>query len=179
MIKKILLVLALIVAAILIAAAFRPGTMEVLRSARVNANPEAVFAVVNDLSRWNEWSPWAKLDPEAEYRLEGPGQGAGATYHWSGNHQVGEGRLHIVESRPGEYVAMQLVFVRPFPGEADVRFDLKPSGEGTEVSWSMRSPQPYLGKLMGLFVDCEKMCGDQFLEGLEGLRRVVEGQPAS
>ncbi len=38
----------------------------------------------------------------------------------------------------------------------------------------MQSPQPFMSKVAGLFMDCEKMCGDQFLEGLANLKRVVE-----
>jgi len=38
----------------------------------------------------------------------------------------------------------------------------------------MQSPHPYIGKLMGLLIDCEKMCGDSFLEGMANLKKVVE-----
>jgi hypothetical protein len=32
----------------------------------------------------------------------------------------------------------------------------------------------YLGKLISVFIDCEKMVGDQFSEGLMNLKKVVE-----
>lgn len=174
MIKKILLLLLLLVVGVLVFALFRPDTMRVTRSATVGAPPAAVFAVVNDFRRWNEWSPWAGLDPEMKTTLEGPPTGVGAIYTWSGNSQVGEGRISLVESVPDQRVAMKLVFVRPFPGESDVQFSFVPEGEGTTVTWSMQAPQNYLGKLMGVFMDCEKMCGDGFLEGLANLKRIVE-----
>lgn len=174
MIKKILLVLALVLVAILVTAVFRPDTMVVERSATIAAPPSAVFAVVNDFSRWNDWSPWAKLDPEMTTSLEGPKSGVGAVYKWSGNNEVGEGSTTLVESVPDQKVAMKLAFVRPFPGESDVQFSFAPEGDGTKVTWAMQAPQPYLGKLVGLFMDCEEMCGDSFLEGLANLKKVVE-----
>ncbi len=91
MIKKILLGLVAVIAILLIAASFRPDTMVVERSATIAAPPSAVFAVVNDFSRWNDWSPWAELDPEMKTSLEGPKSGVGAVYKWSGNNDVGEG----------------------------------------------------------------------------------------
>lgn len=174
MIKKILLVLLLALVAVLVAAAFRPGTMHVARAATIAAPPSAVFAVVNDFRRWDEWSPWSKLDPQMKVSLEGPPTGVGAVYRWSGNNQVGEGSTTLVESVPDEKVAMKLAFVRPFAGESDVQFTFAPEGDGTKVTWAMQSPQPYFAKLVGLFMDCEKMCGDQFLEGLANLKRTVE-----
>lgn len=177
MIKKILLGLVAVIAILLIVASFQPGTMVVERSATMAAPLSAVFAVVNDFSRWNDWSPWAKLDPEMKTSLEGPTTGVGAVYKWSGNNEVGEGRTSLVESVPDQKVGMKLAFVRPFPGESDVQFTFTPEGDGTKVTWAMQSPQPFMAKLVGLFIDCEKMCGDSFLEGLANLKKVVE-QPA-
>ncbi|MCB1207201.1 MAG: SRPBCC family protein, partial [Verrucomicrobiae bacterium] len=78
MIKKIVIVLAVLIAVLLIVASFQPDTMEVTRSTTIAAPPAAVFAVVNDFRRWDEWSPWAKLDPEMTKTLEGPPTGVGA-----------------------------------------------------------------------------------------------------
>ncbi|HRQ90062.1 MAG TPA: SRPBCC family protein [Bacteroidia bacterium] len=174
MTRKILLVLAAAIAILLVAAAFRPDTIHVSRSTTIAAPPAAVFAVINDFRRWGEWSPWAKLDPEMKVSLEGPPTGVGAVYKWSGNNEVGEGSATLVESVPDEKVGMKLSFVRPFPGDSDVQFTFAPEGDGTKVTWSMQSPQPYVAKLVGVFMDCEKMCGDSFLEGLANLKQVVE-----
>lgn len=176
MIKKIVTVLVVLIGALLVFASFRPDTMEVTRSVTMAAPPAAVFAVVNDFRRWDEWSPWSKLDPEMKKSLEGPPTGVGAIYKWSGNNEVGEGTTSLVASTPDEKIEMKLVFVRPFAGESDVQFDFVPEGDGTRATWSMQSRQPYLGKLVGLFMDCEKLCGDQFLEGLANLKTIAETQ---
>jgi hypothetical protein len=41
----------------------------------------------------------------------------------------------------------------------------------------MQSKKPFIGKIMGLFMDCDKMCGDQFLEGLANLKKIAEATP--
>src|SRR3989442_1291414 len=92
MIKKIILGLVAIIAVILIVAAFQSDDMNVTRSATMAAPPEAVFKGVNDFRQWDAWSPWSKLDPNMKKSLEGPAEGVGAVYRWSGNNQVGEGK---------------------------------------------------------------------------------------
>jgi uncharacterized protein YndB with AHSA1/START domain len=177
MIKKLLLGLAAIIAIILIVASFQPGEMTVSRSATIAAAPEAVFKVVNDFRQWDSWSPWSKMDPKMTITLEGPPEGAGAKYHWSGNSEVGEGTTTLVESKPSEKVAMRIDMVRPMAGSSDVQFLFAPEGTGTKVTWAMQGKKPFVGKVFGLFVDCEKMCGDQFNEGLANLKKIVESTP--
>ncbi len=177
MLKKLLLGLAAVIAIILIVAAFQSDDFKVTPSATIGAPPEAVFKVVNDFRQWDAWSPWSKLDPSMKKSLEGPPEGAGAVYHWSGNNEVGEGTTRLIESKPSELVAMKLEFVRPFAGTSDVQFTFAPEGEGTRVTWAMQGKKPFIGKVMGLFMDCDKMCGDQFNEGLANLKRLVESAP--
>jgi hypothetical protein len=174
MIKKILIGAAVAVALVLVVAGFQSDEMKVTRSAVMSAPPPAVFKVVNDFRQWDGWSPWSKLDPAMTKSLEGPPEGVGAVYRWSGNSQVGEGTSRIVESRPPEFVRIRLDMVRPMAGSNDVQFTFAPEGAGTRVTWAMQGKKPYLAKLIGMFVDCEKMCGDQFDQGLTSLKAMVE-----
>lgn len=177
MIKKILLILVALIAIVCIAAAFQSDDMRVTRSTTIAAPPEAVFKVVNDFHQWHIWSPWSKLDPNMKKSFEGPAEGVGAVYKWSGNNEVGEGSTTLVESKPNEKVAMKLAFVRPMEGVSDVQFTFVPEGSGTKVTWDMQSKKPFIAKVVGMFMDCEKMCGDQFNEGLANLKKHVESAP--
>lgn len=177
MIKKLLLGLVAVIAIILVVASFQSDDMSVTRSATIHSPPDAVFKVVNDFRQWDAWSPWSKLDPQMKKTLEGPPEGVGAVYKWSGNNEVGEGSTKLIESKPNEMIGMKLEFVRPFAGSADVKFTFDPEGEATKVTWNMQSKKPFIGKVMGLFMDCEKMCGDQFSEGLDNLAKVVTAAP--
>lgn len=177
MIKKILLGLAVIIAAICGIAFFQPDEMKVARSITIAASPEAVFKVVNDFRQWDAWSPWSKLDPAMKKTLEGPAEGVGAIYRWSGNDEVGEGSMTLLESKPGEKVGIKLEFLRPFAGVNDVQFTFVPEGTGTKVTWAMQGKNAFVAKVIGLFLDFEKMCGDAFSEGLANLDKVVTAAP--
>jgi len=177
MIKKLLLGLVAVIAIILVVASFQSDDMKVSRSSVIAAPPEAVFKVVNDFSQWLSWSPWSKVDPQMKTRLEGPTQGVGAMFHWDGNMECGSGTSNLTASKPNEFVHMQIDMTRPMAGSTDVQFTFAPEGTGTKVTWAMQSKKPFIGKVVGMFMDCEKMCGDQFSEGLDNLARIVTATP--
>src|SRR5262245_50581987 len=87
--KMILLVLAVIVIGFLSVVAAQPAEYRITRSATIAAPPAEVFPQVNNLHKWEAWSPWAKLDPAAKNSFEGPSEGTGAIFRWSGNDQIG------------------------------------------------------------------------------------------
>ena len=113
MIIKILIGLAVVIIGFIIFVALRPSTFRISRSAVIGAPPNMVFSQVNDLHNWEAWSPWAKMDPQAKSTYGGPAAGVGATFTWSGNNNIGEGRMTITESQPNELVRFRLNFVAP------------------------------------------------------------------
>lgn len=170
MLKKILLFLGAIIAAILIAAAFQPADFHVSRSALISAPPAALFAEVNELARWKTWSPYEKLDPAMKRTFEGPAAGVGAVYAWDGNSQAGAGKMAIVESKPAERVVIRLDFVKPMAATSHATFTFAPEGGQTRVTWAMAGHNGYLGKLFCMFMNMDKMVGGQFEEGLATLK---------
>lgn len=131
MLKKIALVFAGIIAAFCVLVATRPTDFRVVRSTTVPAAPDAVFPHINDLKKWQEWSPWAKIDPNCKVAFEGPVAGVGAKFSWAGNNDVGVGSMTITESKSPESVRIKLAFLKPMEGDSDVVFTLKPEGSGT------------------------------------------------
>lgn len=176
MIKKILIALALIVAVFAIVAALQPEDVHVTRSATIAAAPAVVFEQINDLHKWQAWSPWAKLDPTAKISYEGPQTGTGAAFSWDGNNQVGVGTMTITESRPNDLIRFKLDFLKPFKGTNTAEFSFKPLGEQTVVTWSMEGKKNFITKAIGLFMDCDKMVGGQFEKGLADLKSVAEAE---
>jgi uncharacterized protein YndB with AHSA1/START domain len=173
MLNTILIVVAALIVLFLIVVALRPSDFNVTRSARISGPPEAAFAEVNDLHHWEAWSPWAKIDPAAKSTYEGPPAGTGATFGWSGNNKVGEGRMIITESRPNELVRFRLEFQRPMKGTNTAEFTFKPEGDQTVATWTMSGKYNFVGKAFGLIINCEKMMGGQFEKGLAQLNSVV------
>jgi uncharacterized protein YndB with AHSA1/START domain len=167
-------IVAALIAGVLIAAAVKPDTFSVQRSATIKAAPEKIFAVLNDFHRWTEWSPWEKLDPAMKRTLGGAASGTGATYAWDGNNQAGAGRMEIVESVPARRVVIQLDFIKPFAGHDVATFTLTPQGDATLVSWQMRGPAPFVMKVMQVFISMDAMVGKDFEEGLANLKAVAE-----
>jgi hypothetical protein len=179
MLKTILIAVPVILIALGIAVAIQPADFRVTRTATISAPPATVFAQVNDFSKWQEWSPWAKLDPAVKSIFEGPAAGAGATFRWAGNNQVGEGRMTIIESHPSDLVRIELEFLKPFKATNTAEFTFQPEGNQTVVSWSMFGKNNFMGKAMGLIMDCDKMLGGQFEKGLANMKSVAEnGQQA-
>jgi uncharacterized protein YndB with AHSA1/START domain len=170
---------ALILVVFVIIVATRPSDFRVTRSAAIAAPPETVFPHVNELRKWEAWNPWGKLDPAMKVTYEGPPAGVGATYSWTGNNQVGEGRLTITESRPNERIQFKLEFFKPMAGTSDAEFTFKPEGNRTIVTWSMTGKNNFIGKAMCLFMSMDKMVGGQFEKGLAAIKSIVEAAPKS
>lgn len=174
MLKKIFIALAAVIAILLIVIATRPADFHYSRSATIAAPPAAVFEQINDLHKFQNWNPWAKIDPNAKGTFSGPPSGVGSAFSWAGNNEVGEGSMTLIESRPGELVRFRMDFRKPMAGTSIAEFTLKPDGDKTTVTWSMSGPNNFMGKAMSLILDCEKMVGDQFSKGLESLKRQLE-----
>ena len=170
----ILLVAVALLVVLLIFIATRSDTLHVERTAQINAPANVVFSIINDLHQWHLWSPYDKLDPQMKKTFEGAPLGPGSSYAWNGNNQVGEGRLTIVDSTPGEIVTMKLEFTRPFKCQNRVDFKLVPTGSGTQVSWIMEGKNNFISKAMSLFINMDKMCGKDFEQGLANLNTVAQ-----
>jgi hypothetical protein len=170
----ILILVAIAVVIFLIAAAMQPSDFRVTRTGTISAPASAVFAHVNDLQKWDAWSPWAKLDPDAKNSFEGPASGTGAIMRWVGNNKVGQGSMTITESRPDEFIRFKLDFIKPFVATNTAEFTFNYENNQTTVIWTMYGKNNFMSKAIGLVMNCEKMVGGQFEQGLAALKSVVE-----
>jgi hypothetical protein len=165
--------IATIVIIFLVIVASRPGSFRVSRSLAIAAPPDAIFPYVNELGKWTLWSPFEGIDPSLQRTYEGPAAGVGAIYRWNGNNKVGSGSMTVVESRPYELVGFKLEFLRPFKATNAVEFTFKPDGAKTTVTWAMICNCNFVSKAIGLFMNMDKMCGEQFEKGLAQLSTVA------
>ncbi len=150
-----------------------PQHVKVERDITIDAPPEAVFAKINSFKHFNEWSPWAKRDPNTKYTYSGPETGVGAKMEWSGDpDKVGSGTQEIIESRPNEFVKNSLDFGEQGKGEA--YFKLEPVDGKTKVTWGLDSDMGSnpIGRWFGLAMD--GMIGADYEEGLGDLKKLVE-----
>ncbi len=179
MFVRSLMTLAILLALFASFVALQPADFRITRSTVVDAPPQAVFELVNDLHRWEAWSPWAKLDPAAVKSYEGPPAGLGAASTWSGNDEIGEGRMMITQSRPFELVQLSLEFKRPMQATDAAELVFTPEGAHTRITWSMYGKRNFVAKAFGLFMNVDKMVGGQFETGLRQLKTLAESAPKS
>lgn len=173
MLKFIALVVFGLIALVLIYTATRPDTFHVSRSIDIKAAPEKIFDFINDFRQWQAWTPYNK-DPAMKRTYGGTAIGKGATYAWEGNKEVGKGEIAITDTTPPGSVELELHMIEPFEARNRVVFTMVPRGGSTHVTWAMDGKNSFPGKLIGLFMNMDKMIGGDFEKGLEKLKAVVD-----
>lgn len=149
-----------------------PGEARVERSTVIAAAPAKVYAIVSDLRRMPEWSPWLETDPQTRFDFEGPTEGAGQVMRWSsGNPMVGSGTLTVTEATPDVRVATASDYTGF--GTSTAIMDIAPDGAGTKVTWVFRSQLPgVIDRWAGLGID--RSVGAEYEKALANLRALAE-----
>ncbi len=173
MLKKVVIGIAVLIAVILVLAAFQPNTFHIERTVTIAAAPDKIAPHINDFHNWGAWDPWAKLDPTMKVTISGAASGKGAVYEWQGNGQVGQGRMEILDSTPNK-ISIALDFIKPMAAQDNATFTLNPKGTSTDVTWAMDGNVPFVGKIFHLFMNMDKMVGSQFDKGLADLKAAAE-----
>jgi uncharacterized protein YndB with AHSA1/START domain len=174
MIINILIGLGVLIAGLLGFAATRPNEFRLQRRTRINATPEKVFANLVDFHQWSGWSPWEKLDPGMQRKHSGAPSGKGAVYEWEGNRKVGKGRMEITDASAPNRLVVDLHFLKPYEARNTTEFVLQRDGAATDVTWSMYGPAPFVNKVMGVFMNMDKLIGTDFEKGLTSLKSMSE-----
>jgi uncharacterized protein YndB with AHSA1/START domain len=174
----IVAILLLIVGVVLANAAAKPDTFRVERTASIKAPPEKIFPLINDFDNWGAWSPWEKKDPAMKRTRSGAASGKGSVYAWDGDKNVGKGRLEIAEASPPSKVTLKLDFEKPFAAHNIVNFTMEPQGDATTVTWAMHGPVPFLAKIVHVFLNIDRMVGQDFEAGLANLKALAERRGA-
>jgi len=150
------------------------STFRVQRSSVINAPAQRLFDLISDFRQWQSWSPWEKLDPQMKKNISGSTSGKGSVYEWEGNSKAGKGRMEITDATTPSRVEIKLDFEKPFRANNRTTFTLVPQGNATNVTWTMEGPRSLVMRIMGLFMNMDKMIGKDFEEGFANLRRVAE-----
>lgn len=155
-------------------AATRPDEFRVERRLRIAAPADQVWPLVSELRAFNRWNPYERKDPLIKSAYSGATAGVGSRYDWDSK-EVGSGSLEITGQQPGRAVQLKLDFVKPFEAHNQAEFALQPTADGaTEVRWTMSGPANFMSKLIGVFMDMDKMVGRDFEDGLQNLRQLAE-----
>lgn len=181
MLEKMLIGVAGVLVLFVAVVATRPSAYHVERKLEVAAPADLVFGVLNNLHQFAGvlvlfGSLWEKADPNMQKTFEGPAEGVGQSYAWSGNREVGKGKMTIEESVPGQKVGIKLEFVAPMKSTVTCALTLAGTPIGSVVTWSMDGNHNFMGKAFGMFMDMDNMLGTDIEKGLAQLKTVAEGK---
>jgi uncharacterized protein YndB with AHSA1/START domain len=172
-IAVIVAVLVVAIAIVLILAAIKPGRFSVRRDIVVRAPAEKIFPLIADFHRWGSWSPY-EHNPAMKRTYGGAESGKGAVYAWKGNKNVGSGRMEIMDASAPSKIVIKLDFFAPFEAHNTAEFTMLPQGDGTILTGLMHGPAPFISKLMQVFMNIDKMVGNDFDVGLANLKKLAE-----
>ncbi len=178
LIKKILIVLAIIIAIPLIMALFIKKDYAVEREVSINKSKQEVFEYIKMLKNQDYFSVWSMKDPNMKKTYTGTDGSVGFISAWeSENKEVGKGEQEIVKITEGERMDVKLRFKIPFEAEDDAYFITESvTPTQTKVKWGFTGSMPYPMNFMCLFFDMDKEVGKDLEGGLANLKVVLEKQ---
>lgn len=147
------------------------------RSGVIHAPVDVIFPYISKFSLGGEWSPYEKIDPNMKKYLGGNDGEVGSTMVFEGNSKAGSGKLELLSLIPNHEVRIRLIMTKPFKADNLVIYKLTPEAQGTRFTWSMSGDGGFMNKIMVTLIDCEKMIGDQFSEGINNLKTLIESTP--
>lgn len=174
--KKILLVIVVLVAIVLIMAAFTKKHYAVEKEIVINKPKQEVFDYVKHLKNQDSYSKWAMMDPAMKKTYTGTDGTVGFVSAWdSDKKDVGKGEQEIKKIAEGERVDFELRFIKPFEAtEHAYMLTEAVSPSETKVKWGFDGHMAYPMNLMLLWMDFEKMIGDDLQTGLTNLKSNLE-----
>jgi len=173
MLLIILIALLCFIALILVVATTKPDTVHYERSITINASAERILPHIHDFHKWMAWSPYEKFDPGMKREFSGATEGKGAKYAWDGNGKAGAGTMEVLETSTAG-VKIDLRFTQPFKNECIANFVFTSQGAATKITWSLDGPSMFMGKVMSVFMNMDKMIGKDFEAGLADLKSIME-----
>ncbi len=148
-----------------------PTGYKVEESVQVQAPADIVYMQAVQWNNYQEWNPWAELDPEMKIDISGTPGEVGSKYVWKGNNDAGSGTMTITAANP-ERVDIDLNFMEPFESNATTYFTFEQKESGVEVKWGMQGEMPRPMNLMNLFM--KKSIQGNYQKGLERLKERCE-----
>ena len=152
-----------------------PKKYDVFRTVEISRPKNEVFGYLKSLKRMDEWSPWAKKDPNMEKKFTGTDEQVGAVSYWHGNKEVGEGEQEITKIIEGKRIESELRFMKPFKSTSDCYVDVDELANGnTQVKWGFSGTNKFPMTIMSLFKDMDSMVGPDFEVGMASLKSILE-----
>jgi hypothetical protein len=174
MFQKIVLPTLAILAVFLGFVALQDPNYVITREVKINAPAEKIWPYLNNSKLAEKWAPWLEVDPSAKMNYSGPSEGVGSKASWESQGQLGTGSATITESIPNQKVSTQLEYVKPYEMKQYSEYLLASNGSETTVTWKVAGKNNFMGRLVGVFMNIDKMVGGMFEKGLANLKNLAE-----
>jgi hypothetical protein len=174
MFKRLAMAAAALAAAAVVYAAIKPAEYTIYRETAVQAPASKIFPLINNARAAERWMPWSEIDPAVQMTYSGPEEGVGSKASWNSAGKMGVGSSTISESVPGQLVRFDLEYVKPFAMTQKAEITIRPDGAANVVRWSVSGKNAFIGRLMSLFMNMDKMVGGSFEKGLSKLKGLAE-----
>lgn len=161
-----------LVATYFVVISLMPSKVFVERSIVVNASQMDLYNYLEDLRNFQEWAPWAKIDPNTKYSYEGALKGVGTQMNWhSENIGMGYGSLWIDSAIPNSQINLKIQ-LREFAKPADMNFYFTKEGTATRVTWDFQTD--FSGFWKFYIPMTEEEFGPDYEKGLSNIKKVIE-----
>lgn len=176
--KIIGLTLAGIIVLILITGLFIDGKYAVEREVTINKSKQEVFDYLKYLKNQDNFSVWAKMDPEMKKEFRGDDATVGFISAWdSKNPDAGKGEQKIIKIAEGERIDYELHFIEPFESTDYAYMTTEAVSENeTKVKWGFNGKMKYPMNLMLLTMNMEEMLAPDLENSLSSLKTILEQQ---
>lgn len=175
MLKKILISLISIIVLLLIIALFLPKDFKFEKSIDIRKNKIEVYNYIKYLKNQDNWSVWAKMDPNMKKEYSGTDGTPGFISRWDGNDDVGKGEQKIISLIENSRIDYEIKFTEPWESKSPAWISVESIDSNTTlVFWGMSGKMPYPTNLFSLFMDMENMLGKDMQEGLKNLKTEME-----
>lgn len=178
MVKKILIGLVVLLALVAVVGFLLPTEYTIEKSVTIEAPPDKIHPLVEDLKQWDSWAPWVEQDPTIVTTYGATTKGVGASQTWTS--ESGNGELTLTKSDPKTGIAYDMAFIMGetrAPSTCAMIYDVQ--GATTTVTWTIHGD---MGDFMpsvvaGLMTPLMKMSiSGMFEQGLAKLKTQVESK---
>lgn len=144
------------------------------KSLTIDAPKNMLFNMVDDYKTMQKWSPWFDKDPDMKIEYGASTQGMDASYSWSGNKQVGSGKMTTIESTPATVHKARMEF-EGFDDASTAEFNFNDKEGKTEVIWKhySESDLPFLMRGMMWITGAKKTMEKDFVTGLNRMAELA------
>lgn len=166
---------AVLLSIVLLIALLAPSEYSVEKNITINKKPDDVFSYIKHMKNQEQYSTWAKMDPNMSRKYQGVDGGVGFVSAWESEiGHVGKGEIEILSITENR-IDYALRFFEPFEVMYKAYLSTEATPENmTVVTWGLEGSMNYPMNLLILMLDMEKELGKPLTSSLASLKEIQE-----